>query len=132
MSRNKGIRPSPKYGVNPSLQVCFFCGKEKGIAFLGKLKGDVQAPRHMITDYEPCSDCAEKFKQGILWIEVTDVPAHSDMLEIAKGLWPTGRYTVTTDAILNAMTGTEEIKSKRKALVPKVIFDAIIASSKRN
>lgn len=37
---SKGIRVSEKYGVNPSITICPICGKETGIALLGRLKGD--------------------------------------------------------------------------------------------
>lgn len=31
-----GIKLSPKYGVNPTIPVCFWCGKEKNeIALMG-------------------------------------------------------------------------------------------------
>lgn len=38
MKRNEGIILSDKYGVNPSVLHCFICGKEIGVALLGKLK----------------------------------------------------------------------------------------------
>lgn len=37
-----------KHGVNSSITVCPICGKEIGIALLGKLKGDEEAPRKII------------------------------------------------------------------------------------
>lgn len=37
---SKGIRVSEKHGVNQSITICSICGKETGIALLGKLKGD--------------------------------------------------------------------------------------------
>lgn len=36
----KGVTLSKKHGLNPSITVCPICGKETGIALLGKLKGD--------------------------------------------------------------------------------------------
>ena len=78
------IRLSPKYGLNPTIPVCFFCGKQKNeIALLGRISNrkrvrtawggsseqvfdsDVEAPRNMILDYEPCDECKEKFKEGV-------------------------------------------------------------------
>lgn len=65
---SKSIKISPKYGVNPTIPVCFFCGEEKQeIALLGKLKGDVEAPHRMCLDYEPCEKCKQIFAQGIDW-----------------------------------------------------------------
>lgn len=52
---SKNIRLSEKHGVNPSITVCPICGKETGIALLGKLKGDKEAPRKIIGDI--CDKC---------------------------------------------------------------------------
>lgn len=39
MSRNGSIELSPKYGVNPTIPVCFWCGKEKNeIALMGRVR----------------------------------------------------------------------------------------------
>ena len=72
------IKLSPNHGVNPSLDMCFWCGESKGILLLGQLENDVEAPREMLTSYEPCDKCAELFTQGVHIIEVTtndnDIP----------------------------------------------------------
>jgi hypothetical protein len=52
---SKNIILSEKHGVNPSITVCPICGKEIGIALLGKLKGDEEAPRKIIEDL--CDEC---------------------------------------------------------------------------
>lgn len=54
----KGVTLSKKHGVNPSIIVCPICGKETGIALLGKLKRDEEAPMRMLSD--PCDDCVSK------------------------------------------------------------------------
>lgn len=41
------IKLSPKHGVNPSILHCICCGKDYGIAMLGKLKGDKEAPKDL-------------------------------------------------------------------------------------
>lgn len=71
------IRLSEKHGVNPSICKCFFCGESKGIALLGQIgdrrKGeDIEAPREIVMDYEPCDECQSKMKDGVTLIEVTD------------------------------------------------------------
>lgn len=43
------IKLSPKHGVNPSILHCICCGKDYGIAMLGKLKGDKEAPPCLTT-----------------------------------------------------------------------------------
>lgn len=55
---SKGIRVSEKHGVNPSITICPICGKETGIALLGKLKEDKEAPMRMLSD--PYDDCVSK------------------------------------------------------------------------
>lgn len=55
---SKNIRLSEKHGVNPSITICPICGKETGIALLGKLKGDKEAPMRILSD--PCDDCISK------------------------------------------------------------------------
>lgn len=57
------IELSPKYGVNPSLLQCPVCHKDTGIALLGKLKGDAEAPKYM---NELCDDCKKEYTVGIV------------------------------------------------------------------
>lgn len=63
---SKGIRVSEKHGVNPSITICPICGKETGIALLGKLKGDKEAPRKIILDL--CDDCISKLGNDKIYI----------------------------------------------------------------
>lgn len=63
---SKNIRLSEKYGVNPSIIICPICGKEIGIALLGKLKGDKEAPRKIIEDL--CDDCISKLGNDKIYI----------------------------------------------------------------
>jgi len=57
------ITLSPKHGVNPSITHCPICGKETGVALLGRLKGDAEAPRD-IRDTHPCPDCQAVLNKG--------------------------------------------------------------------
>lgn len=63
---SKGIRVSEKHGVNPSITICPICGKETGIALLGKLKGDEETPRKIIGDL--CDDCISKLGDDKIYI----------------------------------------------------------------
>lgn len=56
------MRISQKHGVNPSLMCCPVCGKETGVALLGQLKDDAEAPRY-ISDSEPCEKCRADFEE---------------------------------------------------------------------
>lgn len=79
----KNIKLSPKYGVNPSITRCECCGKEYGVAMLGKLKGDAEAPRDIFMGL--CDDCQKVIDQGgLMIIEVKDG-------ETGKNPYRTGR-----------------------------------------
>ena len=97
-----GVRISPKHGVNPTIPVCFFCGKEKNeIALLGKInKEDDEAPRNMILDYEPCDDCKKNMALGVTLIGTT-FESPDNRMPIGKDgddndLYPTGAWMVVT------------------------------------
>ena len=66
----KSIRLHPKYGLNPTVACCYFCGEEKNeLALLGAAyKGE--APKSMIIDREPCEKCRNYMKQGIILMGV--------------------------------------------------------------
>lgn len=81
-----GLRLSKQHGVNPSVQKCFWCGKDIGVVMFGVLPGDKEAPRECVLDYEPCAECVEQMKQGATLIEAT----HSER----DGATPTGRWMV--------------------------------------
>lgn len=64
---------SPKHGLNPSLLKCFACGKDAGIALLGKLKNDEEAPMEMTDRNIFCDNCLNVINQdGLLVISVRD------------------------------------------------------------
>ena len=104
---SKGITLSPKHGVNPSMDLCFWCGKPKGIILCGRMhekKGDrtdVEAPKGMVMNLEPCDKCKENFNLGVRIVEVIDDGSkfHNDLTfairaEDNKVKWPTGRFVV--------------------------------------
>lgn len=69
MAREKSIRLSEKYGVNPSMVTCFYCGEVTSIALMGKLPHDEEAPRQCCMSVEPCDKCKEKYKDYLLVVE---------------------------------------------------------------
>ena len=101
------IRLSKKYGLNPTIPVCAFCGNRKNeIALLGHIgdgrKGeDLEAPMNTVVDYEPCDECKEKWEQGVAIIEVTTTPNSKNQPPIAEGAYPTGAYVVLKEEALN-------------------------------
>ena len=99
------IELSPKHGVNPTLDKCFWCGGSKGVALLGRIRkegdDDAEAPRNLLIDLQPCDACREKFMTGVLLIEATEDGSQFDNDEkfsfVATGkgrVWPTGRWAV--------------------------------------
>lgn len=69
------IRLSEKHGVNPTIPVCYYCGKPRNeVALLGRLKGDVEAPMHLCIDKVPCDECAGFMEQGVILISVANGP----------------------------------------------------------
>ena len=116
---SRGIKLSPKHGLNPSMDMCFWCGEPKGILLMGRIhekKGDhtdVEAPKGMVTSLEPCDKCKENFKLGIRIIEVVDDGSRFEnnvrfaiKAEDGKLMWPTGRFVVmNADAIKGGEAG---------------------------
>lgn len=128
---SKGIMVSQKHGVNPSMDICFWCGEVKGLALCGKLKGDAEAPKQMVTSLVPCDKCKERFKKGVHLIEVTDDGSHCGNNKAfafkdteGKFHWPTGRYVVMKP---EAMKGG---KAGTKALCDKDTMDRILQGAK--
>lgn len=92
---SKNIKFSPKYGLNPTIPICFWCGEEKNeIAMLGELPNDEEAPKHMVLDYEPCDKCKANMKKGIALIGITENKPNDNRPEIIKGAYPTGHFAV--------------------------------------
>lgn len=70
--KNDSIPLSPKHGLNPSMDCCFYCGEVTGIALMGKLKNDEEAPKECCTSLEPCDKCKEKYKGYLLLVEIKE------------------------------------------------------------
>lgn len=65
------ITVSKKHGVNPSVLACYICGEDSGgLAMLGRLPGDAEAPRRMTLRDERCPSCTEKLKTKVALIRV--------------------------------------------------------------
>lgn len=118
---SKSIKLSPQHGLNSTIPVCFFCGKDKNeIVLLGKInREDDEAPRKMIVDFTPCEECQKKFAEGVLLIEVTSSPEYIGM-PISEDAYPTGRFVVVKPEALNG-----DFKAGSKALVLKHDFIAM-------
>lgn len=95
------INLSPKYGINPTVPICFWCNKERNeIAALGKLPNDAKAPDSCLLDYCPCDQCEAIMHRGIVLIGTTAQPFADDRPPICDNVYPTGNWVVVKpDAI---------------------------------
>lgn len=88
------IRLHPEHGLNPAMVRCFWCGGDKNeIALLGLNKGK-EAPRHVVTDYDPCDKCIENRALGITIIGVVDRQPEDQRPAIDDTHYPTGSWCV--------------------------------------
>lgn len=117
----KNIRVSEKHGLNPSIDVCFFCGNDKQLLLFGKLKGDAKAPTRVVSSYVPCEECRKKFAEGRLVIEV--VTEDNGVQPIAEGAWPTGRWCVLSHDTANVLF---KGVPNPTVLLEKELFDAMM------
>lgn len=119
-----GIKISPKYGVNPTIPVCFWCGKPKNeIALMGRMKGDIEAPKNMVLDYVPCEECQSHMAMGVAVLEASDHPNTEGQPPMQKGVYPTSRFVVVTtecaDRVFSAYAPWSEGK---KVFVDSAVF----------
>jgi len=119
-----GIMSVPDHDA--PLRMCFWCGEMIEILLIGNLTAkqkktfdahneiDAQAPLMLVTDHEPCPECAEKMGRGICIMEAEGKGARA----IA-----TGRYWVFTASTIETLIADpkvrESILRKRRALIDK-------------
>lgn len=98
------ITYSKKHGLNPSIPVCFFCGKEKPeLVLFGKLKHDAEAPHHVVMDYVPCDKCRDTMEKGITFIAVKNQPQYEHQIAIQKDYYPTGQYGIFSEPFIRTV-----------------------------
>ena len=134
---SNSIRLSEKHGVNPSLINCFFCGESKGIALMGRLKGDAEAPHSCVMDYEPCDKCKAMFEQGVLLIGVLDrQPSDGRPPMTAEGgmsVYPTGAHAVITpDAASRLFNIQREWKCGDKLFIDHEVLSQMLTPPEDN
>jgi len=138
MTKNS-ITLSEKHGVNPAMIICAFCQEDMGIALMGRLSNDAEAPRKIITDYEPCDKCKERMSKGITLIGVTHKPYSSQHQPIGKDdkghdIYPTGSYCVVTEEFIKRTIEfplSEQILMARKTLVDQTMLEDLMNSVKQ-
>lgn len=125
---SKNIKLSPNHGLNPTIPVCFFCGKDKNeVALLGKIKkGDPEAPRHCIIDYEPCDECKKIMSQGITLIEASETPQQNGQQPFVRNEYPTGKWCVVSKDFIKRNIKDKDmvkkiLKNKMTLIAPGII-----------
>jgi len=113
----KNIKLSEKHGVNPSLDICFWCGTPKGVALFGKLRDDKEAPREVVTGYDPCDECKKNMAMGITFIEASSDHGY------------TGRWWVLKEEAVRGFIKDksllDDVIEKRKCMVTPETADAL-------
>jgi hypothetical protein len=111
------MRISKKYGVNPAIPHCFFCGEPKNeLLLLGYLKDDMEAPKNLVIDYVPCDACKAKMDKGITIICVSPTPLHKDQQPLIPGYYPRPKYVVVSeDNFKKAVNDPKILESGLKA-----------------
>ncbi len=117
------IRLSPRHGLNPVIPRCFFCGARKNEVVLpGLLEGDVGAPRDAVWDHEPCDQCQQYMKDGIILISVRDG-------ESGPNPYRTGGWCVLKEAavrkLIQPASLVHDIIKQRVAFVPDQAWELL-------
>lgn len=128
INMSKNIKLSPKHGLNPTIPVCFFCGKDKNeIALLGKInRDDSEAPLRCVIDYEPCDECKKIMNQGITFIEASETPQRNGQQPFNGNKYLTGKWCVVSEDFVKRNVKDKDaikkiLKSKMTLIAPGVI-----------
>lgn len=140
---SNSIKLSPKYGVNPTIPCCFFCGKEKNeIALMGHIghkSEDIEAPHNIILDYEPCDECKSGMAQGVTLIGYTNTENQKGQppimkLQSGENFYPTGSWCVMKDEAISRIFPEEIANSaieNRKLLVEQPVLTDLLSSAEK-
>lgn len=126
---SKSIKLSPKHGVNPTIPICFWCGKEKNeVALLGRIGGkeDIEAPKNMVLDFEPCDECVAKMALGVTCMECTEKPNYACSVPFRDRIYPTGRYVVIKKEAAKRIFGDDiDYEHHEKLFVDSVAYRSL-------
>lgn len=78
-----------------AIPTCFFCGRDKNEIIMNNTltpfhKRKVEEDHGKYIDFQPCSECAEYMKQGIILVSIRDG-------EKSKNPYRTGNYAVVKE-----------------------------------
>ena len=126
-----GVRIHKKYGLNPTMTTCFYCGESKDILLVGSATTEFKKvglsdydgrmnPNIGVIDKEPCSKCAKYMEQGIICISVKDDSVGSD------NPFRTGGWAVVKDSAFDTFLDRDillNIKKSRVVFIPDTVWD---------
>lgn len=128
MAKKDGIEIG-KYGLNPVIPICFWCGKDREeIALMGKVKDEdgreIEMPMHACIDFEPCDECREEMSKGFTLMEATPEPNAATNRPMQNGVYPTGIWCVIKpEAAERIFAGMDT--SKGKAFIEPEAFEQL-------
>ncbi len=109
------IKLSPKHGVNPAMGQCFWCGEDDGtLVLMGRQPDDKEAPRHIVTSYQPCAKCQANMDKGVTFIEATTTANSKGQPPMGQG-YPTGRWCVVKESAVREMVQEPLLSQMLKA-----------------
>lgn len=136
-TKKDNIELSPKYGLNPTIPLCFWCREPKDevaiLGRLGKAGEDIEAPRNMVLDYEPCDNCRDQMMAGVTILEVSKSPTTEHQAAISDGAYPTGRWVVlredTAEYMFKDYLETIRDEETKKLLMDSEVFEELFAEN---
>ena len=114
----KSIRLHKKYGLNPTIPLCFICRKPFNELILLGAGYKERAPMYMVVGLRICEDCRARFLAiGVLCVQ-TDKESSQDKWRA------TGNYIVVSNDAWSRLF-TTPIPEKKIAILDSVAFDAL-------
>jgi hypothetical protein len=111
------IRLHPKHGLNPTIPICFFCGRPRNeVVLLGAAYKD-EALMEMCIDKTPCDECKALMKEGVMLISVKNNSDHENP-------YRTGAIVVVFDEAAREAFGDAVVES-RFAFVEDAAWDKL-------
>jgi hypothetical protein len=100
------IRLHRKYGLNPAIPVCFYCGKDKNEILLLGAACKEEAPKHTVFNKEPCDECRKLMGMGVMLVSVRNGNRTGNLAvvkqEAAQRMFPSigdGRFAFVEDEV---------------------------------
>lgn len=119
------IRVSPKHGLNPSMGICILCLQEDGTIVLpGMLAGDEEAPRRAVWSRDPCDNCKEMMKIGVILISIDDKKTKDENDPYRTGGWVVVREAAI-HRIFPAGEKRDRLLEERAGYLTDEVWDAI-------